>query len=113
MAYAIAWLLYLMMAALLQLAYERYLAPHIGHRRLRVGLRALVAIGLFTPGLVSSPEGLYVVPACIGVLFNLLAHSATGLMKAVLPLLLVTALVFAVLWLLEHRERQPARAGGA
>lgn len=107
-AYALAWLLYLLMAALLQLAYERYIAPHVGNRRLRISLRTLMAIGLFTPGFVSSPAGLSVVPACVAVLFNVLAHSGTGLMKAALPLLLATALVFAVLWLLEQRSHKAA-----
>lgn len=108
MAYALAWLLYLLMAALLQFGYERYVAPHVGNRRLRVSLRALMAIGLFTPGLVSSAQGLSVVPACVAVLFNVLAHSGTGLMKAALPLLLATVLVFGLLWLLEQRDHKPA-----
>lgn len=108
MAYVLAWILYLLMAALLLAAYERYVALHLANRRLRVSLRALMAIGLFTPGFVSSAEGLSVVPACIAVLFNVLAHSGPGLMKAVLPLLLSTSLVFAVLWLLERRGRKPA-----
>lgn len=102
MAYLI-WVLYLLMAALLQLGFERYLAPLLPAGRLRTGWRALVAIVLFTPGVVPSADGLYPVPACIGVLFNVLAHSGTGLMKSLLPLLLSTAVVFVVLYLRERR----------
>lgn len=108
MAYVIAWALYLLMAALLQFGFERYLAPLLPAGRLRTGLRALVAIILFTPGVQPSADGLYPVPACIGVLFNVLAHSGTGLLKALLPLLLSTALVFAVLYLLERRPAAPS-----
>lgn len=104
MAYAIAWVLYLLMAALLLFGFGRYLAPLLPAGRLRTGLCALVAIGLFTPGVVSTADGIFVVPACIGVLFNVLAHSGPGLMKAALPLLLSTAVVFAVLYLLERRR---------
>ena len=106
MAYAIAWAIYLLMAALLQFGYERYVADLISMRRLRIGLRALLAIVLFTPGVVSSQEGLFVVPACIGVLFNVLSHGGAGLVKALLPLLLSTSLVFGVLFLLEFRREQ-------
>lgn len=113
MAYAIAWGVYLLMAALLQFGYERYVAEFITLDRLRIGLRALIAIGLFTPGVVSSPEGLSVVPACIGVLFNVLAHSGSGLVKALLPLLFTAAMVFGVLFLLEFRRGRPATAASA
>lgn len=105
MAYAIAWALYLLMAALLQFGYERYVADLIPVRRLRIGLRAALAIVLFTPGVVSSQEGVFIVPACIGVLFNVLAHGGTGLVKALLPLLFATSVVFGVLFLLEYRSR--------
>lgn len=107
MAYVIAWALYLLMAGLLQAGYERYVAGLLPAGRLRVILRALLAIVLFTPGVIASEGGLSVVPACIGVLFNVLAHSGVGLVKALLPLLLSTSVVFAVLWL------RDSRAGGA
>ncbi|HEX4869439.1 MAG TPA: hypothetical protein VFV15_01770 [Moraxellaceae bacterium] len=111
MAYAIAWGVYLLTAALLQFGYERYVAEFITRRRLRIGLRALLAIVLFTPGVVASTEGVFVVPACIGVLFNVLAHSGPGLVKALLPLLFATAAVFGLLFLLEHRRAPAAPAG--
>lgn len=110
MAYVIAWALYLLMAGLLQAGYGRYLAPLLPAGRWRSGLRALLAVVLFTPGVVASETGLSVVPACIGVLFNVLAHSPLGLAKALLPLLLSTSLVFALLW---WRESRAGRASAA
>lgn len=105
MAYAIAWGIYVLMAVLLMAGFERYLAGLITVRRLRIALRALLAILLFTPGVVSA-DHLYVVPASIAVLFNLLAHSRLGLLQALLPLLLAQTLVFGLLFL---REALPAR----
>jgi hypothetical protein len=105
MAYLIAWGIYLLMAALLMAGFERWLAGLIAERRLRIIVRSLVAIGLFTPGVVSA-EQVHVVPACIAVLFNLLIHSGAGMFKAALPLFAMAALVFGVLALLEGR-RQP------
>lgn len=103
----IAWGIYLGMAALLMLGFERYLAGYIGNRQGLVVVRSLLGIGLFTPGVVNAEEGMYVVPACIGVLFNLLARSGVGMMKAALPMLLAGALVFGVLFLLESlRDRR-------
>lgn len=108
MAYAIAWGLYLLLAGLLQFGFERYLASFFTSDRLRIGLRALLAIVLFTPGIVPSAAGLYVVPACIGVLFNLLSHSGIGLMKSLLPLLLSTTVVFGVLFLRDSSDSSAA-----
>ena len=110
MAYLIAWSLYLLMAGLLQAGYERYVAGLLPAGRWRAGLRALLAVVLFTPGVVASASGLAVVPACIGVLFNVLAHSPLGLAKALLPLLLSSSVVFAVLWWRESRAGQAAAA---
>lgn len=108
----VAWGLYLGMAVLLVLGFERYLAGYLTHRRLRIMVRTLLCVGLFTPGIVVSDEGVYVVPACIGVLFNLLARSGPGMMKAALPLLLSSALVFGALYLVEvmraRRQATPA-----
>lgn len=103
MAYALAWIVYLLMAALILLAFERYLAAYVP-RQPRLFIRALLAVGLFTPGWVSA-ESVYMVPACIAVLFNVLAKSADGLLKASLPLLGMSTIVFAVLLVREHRRR--------
>jgi hypothetical protein len=109
MAYLVAWGVYLAMAALLVVGFERYLAGYISHRRSLVFARSVLGIGLFTPGVVDSEAGVYVVPACIGVLFNVLARSGPGVMKAALPLLLAGVLVFGVLYLLEAlRAGKPA-----
>lgn len=108
MAYFTAWVVYLAMAILMMLIYERYAAPLIAARPLRVSLRAVMAIGLFTPGAVTTGGG-YMVPASIGVVYQLLARSGTGMLKAALPLLLATAVVFAALFLYELlRKEQPA-----
>lgn len=101
MAFLIAWAIYLSMAALLMVGFERYLAGHIPAGQGRLIVRCLLAVILFTPGVVSSAEGLHVVPACIGVLFNILARSGTGLMKAMLPLLISSTVVFALVFLRE------------
>lgn len=103
MAYMIAWSIYLLMAALLVFGYERYVAGYVGPRQLRIFLRALLAIMLFTPGFISA-GAVYVVPACVGVMFNLLAHSGVGMLKASLPLLFVSSVVFAVLFCREARR---------
>lgn len=108
MAYLIAWSAYLLMAALLQLGFERYLAPYLHKRRLRIGLRAALAIVLFTPGVVPAEGGLFLVPACIGVLFNVLAHSGIGLMKAALPLLFAATVVYGLLFLRDWRQSAEA-----
>lgn len=109
MAYLIAWALYLTMAVLLVASFERYLAGYISNGRTLVFARCVIGIGLFTPGVATSDEGVYLVPACIGVLFNLLARSPLGMMKAALPLLLAGVLVFGLLFLLEAlRGREPA-----
>lgn len=98
MSYVIAWSVYVLMAALLAFAYERYVAGHIANAQLRIFLRAVLLIVLFTPGFVSVGDIVYVVPACVGVMFNILAKSGIGFLKAALPLLLVSAVVFTVLF---------------
>lgn len=109
MAYVIAWSVYLLMAALIMVGFERYLSEYCS-RQLRVFIRALLAIVLFTPGVVTSDVATagqaYMVPACIGMLFNLLAKSVDGFLKASLPMLAVAVAVFGVLFFLENR-RQP------
>jgi hypothetical protein len=112
MAYLVAWLVYLVMAALLMFGFERYVAPLLRHRQLRVFCRSLLAIVLFTPGLAFGDDHYYLVPACIEVLFNLLAHSGEGIMKATLPLLLVAGIVFAVLFVREARGSDGEVGGG-
>lgn len=113
MNFAIAWGIYLLMAALLQAGFERYLAPLLPQRFWRIGLRTLLAIVLFTPGVVAVEGALYLVPACIGVLYNILAKSGPGFLKALLPLLLSTTLVFGLLFVLEWRRQRAADAGDA
>jgi hypothetical protein len=110
MAYLIAWLVYLVMAALLMAGFERYVAALIRHRQLRLFCRSLLAIGLFTPGLAYGDAHYYVVPACIEVLFNILAHSGHGVMKASLPILLVASVVFAILFVREAGDRDAEAA---
>lgn len=106
MAYALAWGVYLLMAALIVLAFERYVAAMVP-RQPRIFIRALLMVGLFTPGWVSA-ETVYMVPACIAVLFNLLAKSGIGLLKASLPLLVVWTTVFGVLLFRELRRAPEA-----
>lgn len=108
MAYALAWIVYLLMAALIMLAFERYVAAFVP-RQPRLFIRALLAVGLFTSGWVSA-ETVYMVPACIAVLFNLLAKSADGLLKASLPLLAMSTIVFAILLVREYRRAPGADA---
>lgn len=107
MAYVIAWMLYLCMALLLCAGYERYLAPLLKEQRqLRIFLRSCLWVLLFTPGVVAAGEQTFVVPACVGVMFNILARSGVGTMKAALPLLLVFTLVFSVLCFREVRRTE-------
>ncbi len=111
MGYAIAWVIYLIMAVLIQLGYERYLTPYLAaQRRLRIFLRSLLAIVLFTPGVVMSGEGMFVVPACVGVMFNILAQSPYGFLQAALPLLLAGAVVFGILFFATRRRRHESAA---
>ncbi len=105
MAYVLAWVIYLAMAALLLLFYERYVAPLLASAQWRLMLRALVAVLLFTPGLVAGHgDAVHVVPACIAVLFGLLAKSPETMAKAALPLLVVATLVYAALFALAGRR---------
>jgi hypothetical protein len=102
-AYMVAWGLYLLMSVALMFSYERYIAPHIKHRQLRIFIRAVMAIGLFTPGIVSA-DTVYMAPACVGVVFNILEHSGIGVIKAALPLLFVSFVVFVTLFFWEIRQ---------
>ena len=68
MAQVIAGLLYLFMAALLVVFYERHVAVFIPSRRWRIFLRALAAVLLFTPGLISASGEIYPVPASVAAL---------------------------------------------
>jgi glucan phosphoethanolaminetransferase (alkaline phosphatase superfamily) len=107
MSDGIAWGIYLGMAVLLVFGYERYIACRILNRHWRIFLRALLVIGLFTPGVVTGGE-VYIVPACVGVMFNLLAHSNEGMLQAVLPLLVVGTVVFAMIFVAEVvRKEKP------
>jgi len=108
MSYVIAWSLYALMAALLVFGYERYVAGRMASRQWRIFLRACLVIVLFTPGFVVAGDNIYIVPACVGVMFNILAKSGTGFLKAALPLLLVSAVVFGVLF---FRVRVQGHAG--
>ncbi|MFZ5562375.1 MAG: hypothetical protein ACOY41_12800 [Pseudomonadota bacterium] len=105
MAYLIGWLIYLAMAVLLLAGFERYLAGYIRLRQRRIFCRSVLALGLLTPGLAQADGRYYLVPACIEVLFNLLAHSYGAALKAALPLLLASTLVFAGLFVYETRCR--------
>lgn len=111
MAYALAWIVYLLMAALIMAGFERYLSAYFP-RQPRIFLRALLAIVLFTPGVVVA-EAMYIVPACVAMLFNVLARSGEGLLKASLPMLAVSTLVFGVLFFLEYRRQTEPPADAA
>lgn len=105
MSYVIAWLLYVLMAATMVFAFERYVAVRMASRQWRIFLRAFLVVVLFTPGVVATADGVYLVPACVGVMFNILAKSGTGFLKAALPLLLVFSVVFGVLFFRKsHRD---------
>ncbi|HQV41562.1 MAG: hypothetical protein KBD35_05035 [Moraxellaceae bacterium] len=106
MAYAMAWIVYLLMAALIMVAFERYLSEYLSHQP-RLFIRALLAVGLFTPGVVSA-ETVYMVPACIAILFNVLIKSGLGVVKASLPILVVASVVFGVLLFRESRRQAAA-----
>lgn len=107
MAIAIAWGLYVSMAALLMFGYERYLTPYLAEQRqLRIFLRALMAILLFTPGFVLDSGSFYLVPACVGVMFNILAHKPVAVMQAALPLLLAATVVYGILLFRERSQAQ-------
>lgn len=102
MAYALSWVVYVLMAVLIMFAFERYVSTWFS-RQPRIFIRVLLAIVLFTPGFVSAGT-VYLVPACVGILFNILAKSGDGLLKASLPMLLVSSVVFGVLFFLESRR---------
>ena len=109
MAYALAWVVYLLMAALIMAGFERYLGAYCS-RQWRLFIRALLALIFFTPGVdlpgvvtpgVVTAGGGHMVPACIGVLLNLLAKSGDGLVKASLPVLAMAVVVFGALFVRE------------
>ena len=107
MSYLIAWGIYLLMAAALMWLFNRYFADLLGQGLWRLLARVLLAIVLFTPGFVDE-DVVYVVPAWIGVFFNLLSHDKAGLIKSLLPLLLACAVVFGLLGLRELLRRKTA-----
>lgn len=112
MSYVIAWSVYVLMAVLLAFGFERYVAGHIASEQVRIFLRAFMLIVLFTPGFVSAGDIVYVVPACVGVMFNILAKSGIGFLKAALPLLLVSTVVFTVLFFREGKPDTAAALDG-
>jgi hypothetical protein len=107
MAYYIAWGLYITAAVLLQFGCERYLTPYLTVSSWRIFMRALLAIALFTPGVGVDDGQYYLVPALVGVVFHLLSHQFYGVLQALLPLLLVSGIVFTVLFMW---YREPAAA---
>lgn len=112
MAYAIAWVLYVLMAVLFMVAYERYVTVFLQARRqLRIFLRVLLALLFFTPGVVVHDDMIYLVPACVGVMFNILSHKPLGVLQAALPLLVASTVVYALLFAYEARRTGSARAG--
>lgn len=107
MAYELAWVIYILMAAFFMFAYERLVAPALRERRqLRLFLRALTGILLFTPGIVLHEGVVYPVPACVGVMFNILAHKPLAILQAMLPLLFVSSIVFGILLFRESRRKE-------
>lgn len=112
MAYLIAWGLYLVMAVLLMLGYERYITRFLADsRQLRIFLRALLAILLFTPGFVVHGELVYMVPAAVGVMFNILAHKPLAVLQASLPLLVVSVVTYSLLFFREIRRSEAPQGG--
>lgn len=106
MDYTAAWVIYLIMAVLFMLGYERYIASLLaGQREKRIFFRAFLAILLFTPGVVIHGDMLYIAPACVGIVFNILVHNTLGVLQATLPLLAAGFIVFGVLALWEIRRK--------
>lgn len=60
-------------------------------------LMVMLAVVLLTPGF-SDATGTHFGPACIGVLFSIMTHSLTGLLRSVLPILLVGAVACGWVW---------------
>lgn len=105
MDYTAAWVIYLTMALLFMLGYERYIASLLaGQREKRIFLRAFLAIMLFTPGVVIHGDMLYMTPACVGIVFNILVHNSLGVLQSILPLLAAGFVVFGLLALWEIRR---------
>lgn len=81
-----------------------FVAPRLPPAAGRLGL-VMLAVIIFTPG--TSDEALnHIGPACIGVLFNLMAHSLTGVLRSLLPLVLVGSLAMGLLWWYEAYSRK-------
>lgn len=105
MDYTAAWVVYVLMAILFMLGYERYVASLLaGQREKRIFFRALLAILLFAPGVVVHDDIMYMVPASVGIVFNVLVKNILGVLQAFLPLLAAGFVIFGVLALWEIRR---------
>lgn len=93
--YALIWVIYLVSAGVF---YRVFLRHHIDDwfpNSAHVA-RLLLLVMLFSPALMSSDGGLYVAPSLIALLFQVLAQSPLGMLKAILPWFLFGGIV---LWL--------------
>ena len=94
--YFLSWAIYLVAAWLLFRLYQRSL-QHFLPSEWRPVIQALLAIILFTPwpidGNTWAPA-----PAIIAVLFNMLEKDWIGVLKSLLPLLLLSTVTCSIGW---------------
>ena len=107
MTYALAWLLYVVAAVALVSIYWRYLEgflPQVWGLILRVFLITV----LFTPWVVQGANGNLPAPACIAVLFSLLAHAREDALRALAAIVGASLLVITVLLIRVRPDASPA-----
>ncbi|PQA43419.1 hypothetical protein [Amnimonas aquatica] len=98
--YAMAWPAYLLFAILFSwLLLRMFPLPAAGLRR---SLQILFLVAIFSPALMSENGDLYAAPVPAALLFELLAKSFSGVVKALLPVMLFGGVV---LWLDALRQR--------
>lgn len=96
MGYILAWLVYFGVAISLVVIFHRYFEGLLP-RAWGLALRVLLCVILFTPWFVEGDARYVPVPACIAVLFNVMAHSSIEALKALLSLLFTGVVASGIL----------------
>lgn len=96
MGYVVAWAVYLATVAGLLWVYRETLSGYVPAQWRQV-LGVLLAVLLLTPWPADTDSWLPA-PAVLGVLFGVMEHSLTQVLKNLLPILLVTGVTGAIAW---------------
>jgi hypothetical protein len=110
MAYAMAWIVYLLMAALIMVAFERYLSEYLVPRQPRTFYSCVAGGGLVYAGCGCQQKPCIWCQRALRCCSICSLSLVIGLLKASLPLLVVWTTVFGVLLFRELRRTPEASA---